>query len=400
MLPNYYEFLNSVKLLSGNKALENIGYELSHLGSKKPIVITDRFLLQIGTVDTVKNAVGNQADLSVVFSDVPPDSSTKVVNEIRKIYEQNRCDGILAVGGGSVIDTSKGLKMLLSQEVDDIMLLMGNEIMKKGKKIPFIVVPTTSGTGSEATLVAVISNPDKGVKMEFISYELLPDAAVLDPRMTETLPPRLTASTGMDALCHAVEAYTCLQKNPMSDAYATTAIKLIVENLETAIRSGGNKSARLALANGSTLAGIAFSNSMVGLVHAIGHAAGGVAHVAHGDAMTILLPYVMEYNMEKLKDLYGELYLYLAGAEAYAATKKEDRGAKAVEAVRALGEKFRELSGLPTKFSEVKDRSGKQLVTMENIPEIAKKAINDGAIINNPVDAGEKEIIEILKRAY
>lgn len=393
MLPQYYEFLNSVKILSGKNALENISYEFNMLGSKKPLLISDAVLLKFGAVDTVKNAVGPSIDLSVDFYDVPPDSSVKVVNELKEIYKSNGCDGILAIGGGSVIDTSKGLRMLLSQGVDDILSLAGSEIMKKGEKIPFIVVPTTSGTGSEATLVAVISNPDKGVKMEFISYELLPDVAVLDGRMTETLPPKTTASTGLDALAHAVEAYSCLQKNPVSDAYAICAMRLIGEYLPKVVADGKDRDARLAMANASLMAGVAFSNSMVGLVHAIGHAAGGVAHIPHGDAMTILLPYVMEYNLQKCREVYSDILLYIAGAEVYAATPSDQRAEKTIEVIRNLSLKLHEATGLPIKLGDAK-------VTRDQLSAIAEKAINDGAIITNPEAAGKKEIMDILLKAF
>ncbi len=393
MLPKYYEFLNSVKILSGDKALENIPYEMKLFKVKKPIILSDNILKKIGTIDKIITAINNELDTSTIFTDIPADSSVKVVNEIKKIYTENECDGIIAVGGGSVIDTAKGVRMLISQQEEDIMNLMGSEILNKGVRVPFIVVPTTSGTGSEGTLVAVISNPDKGIKMEFISYELLPDIAVLDYRMVETMPVKITASTGMDALCHAIEAYTCLQKNPVSDGFAISAIRLIGEYLETAIKKPANKKARLAMANASLLAGIAFSNSMVGLVHAIGHAAGGVSQIPHGDAMAILLPHVMEYNMDKCKDLYADVLLHLCGAKIYAQTAEEDRGIVCVKQIRLMLEQFNELSGLPIRLKDTR-------VQERDFEAIAEKATNDGAIVVNHVGATKKDILDILKKAF
>lgn len=393
MIPKYYEFLNSAKILSGEKALENIPYELKLFKAKKPIILSDEILKKIGTVDKVLTAINNELDTSVIFTDIPADSSVKVVNEIRKVYLENECDSIIAVGGGSVIDTAKGVRMLISQQEDDIMNLMGSEILTKGEKVPFVVIPTTSGTGSEATLVAVISNPDKGIKMEFISYELLPDVAVLDHRMVETMPPRITASTGMDALCHAVEAYTCLQKNPVSDAYSLSAIRLIGEYLETAVTKPADKKARIAMANASLLAGIAFSNSMVGLVHAIGHAAGGVSHIPHGDAMAILLPHVMEFNMDKRNDLYGDVLLHLCGAEIYAKVDKKDRGKVCVDKIRQMLDTYNNLCGLPVRLKDTK-------VKEIDLEPISEKAINDGAIVVNPVGATKEDVLAILKKAF
>jgi alcohol dehydrogenase len=393
MIPKYYEFLNSVKILSGDKALENIPYELKQFNASKPIILSDAMLQKIGTVDIVIKAIGDQLDTSTVFVDIPPDSSYKVVNAIREVYTQNNCDSIIAIGGGSVIDTAKGVRMLISQQAEDIKQLEGSEILKKGIKAPFVVVPTTSGTGSEATLVAVISNPDEGTKKEFVSYELLPDAAVLDVRMTETLPPKITASTGMDALCHALEAYTCLQKNPVSDAYAISAMRLIGEYLEKAVDKPKDKKARIAMANASLLAGIAFSNSMVGLVHAIGHAAGGVSHIPHGNAMAILLPHVMEFNMPKCEKLYGDVLLYLFGPEVYASAPAQERGRLCVEKICQMLHRFNEKCGLPTRLRDDKVKE------IDLLP-IAEKAINDGAIVVNPVGATKEDVLEILKKAY
>ena len=392
MIPSYYEFLNSVKILSGVKALENIPFELRNLGAKRPIILTNDMLVTYGLVDTVTNAF-KESDITVgaVFVDIPADSSIKVVNEIAEVYRKNNCDSIIAIGGGSVIDTSKGLGIVISEDTEDIMKFMGSEIIHK-RKMPFVVVPTTSGTGSEATLVAVIANPDKNVKMEFISYNLLPDVAVLDPRMTISLPPRMTASTGMDALVHAIEAYTCMQKNPLSDVYAYASIKLITEYLPKAVKNGKDEDARLAMANASLMAGAAFSNSMVGLVHAIGHASGGVCHVPHGDAMTILLPHCMEYNMDEMGELYGELLLPLAGADVYASTPKEARPVKALEVVKEMIDKYNKQCGLPKTLSE----SG---VKKEDLERIAKTAINDGAIIVNPKEADYNDVLAILEKA-
>ena len=231
------------------------------------------------------------------------------------------------------------------------------------------------------------------MKMEFISYYLQPDVTVLDARMTLTLPARMTASTGLDALCHAIEACTCLQKNPISHAYGTAAIRMIGEYLERAAKNGRDEEARLAMANASTMAGAAFSNSMVGMVHAIGHALGGVCHVPHADAMTILLPHCMEYNMDMLSDDYGELLLYLAGPEEYAAVRADERGAAMVKKVRELTNRLHDLCGLPRTLKEAK-------VKKEDFEAVAEAALNDGAMIVNPKQVDLQDVIAILERAY
>lgn len=393
MIPKYYEFQNSTKILSGEFALENIPTELKMLNAKRPLFLSDETLKQIGTLQIVLDAIEKQ-DFKVgkIYTQIPPDSDLELIKKIAKIYKEENCDSIIALGGGSVIDTAKGVRMVLSQEIEDIRDLMGAEILTYGKHIPFIAIPTTAGTGSEVTAVAVILEKIKQTKMEFISYNLLPDVAVIDFRMTKTLPKKIAASTGMDALCHAIEAYTCLQKNPMSDAYAISAIKLIGENLIESVEKG-NKQARIAMANASMMAGVSFSNSMVGLVHAIGHALGGVCKVPHGNAMNILLPFCMKYNMDKIGEQYGEILLYLAGEEVYLNTPKDKRGEKTVQIVEEMKEKLNKLTGLPITLKEAG-------VKEEDLPEVAKKAINDGAIIVNPKEAGYEDILKILKEAY
>lgn len=394
MLPSYYEFLNSVKIISGKLALENIPHELKNLGANRPLVLTDSFLVKIGLVQKVLDAFHESGVvIGAVYDNIPPDSSISIVNQTAQIYRLNQCDSIIAIGGGSVIDTAKGLSMVITEGTDDLRQLMGAEVLSKKKTQPFIAIPTTAGTGSEVTLVAVIADPERSLKMEFVSYHLLPDVAVLDPRMTTSLPPKLTASTGMDALCHAVEAYSGIQKNPMSDAYAFAAVNLMREYLAVAVREGKNEEARLALANASLMAGAAFSNSMVGIVHAIGHACGGVCHVAHGDAMTILLPYGMEYNMDVAGKYYGELLLPLAGADVYAQTPPLARAEKAVAVIREWAREFNRLAGLPVCLREVG-------VKEKDFEQIAVKAVNDGAMLANPKDAGIADVLGILAKAY
>lgn len=392
MFPLYYEYHNPVKILSGEAALENIPYEFHALEAKAPLLLSDPGLLTVGAVNTVLRAMAPVVP-AATFTEIPPDSSVAVVNQIAALFREKCCDSIIAVGGGSVIDTAKGVRMVIGQRTDDIESLMGCEVLTAGRHIPFIAVPTTAGTGSEATPVAVISNPERQVKQEYISAHLLPDVAVLDLRMTMTLPAKVTASTGIDALCHAIESYTCLQKNPMSDAYAAGAIPMIMRYLPIAAAQPGNKEARMAMANASLMAGTAFGNSMVGLVHAIGHALGGVCHVAHGDAMSILLPHVMRYNLDKCRSVYGDLLLHLAGPEVYCQTPAHLRAEKSIDIVEAFIQSFGS-TGLPMTLRD----TGR--VTAADLPQVAQTAISDGAIIVNPKAAGITEIIQILKEAF
>ena len=392
MKNNYFEFVNSVKILAGENAINNIAYECDFFGCKNPLLLSDEGLKKIGSVDKFLKILKKDLKITHVYTNIPTDSSTQTINEIVVYYKSNKCDGIIALGGGSVIDTAKGVRMALSQNKTDIMSLMGNEIIKKGKHIPFIVVPTTCGTGSECTAVAVIKNHQTHLKMEFISSELLPDVAVIDVRMTQTLPPKLTASTSIDALTHAIEAYTSLQKNVISDTYALTAIKLISQNLLTVLKKPDDKIARTNIALASTLAGIAFSNAMVGVVHAVGHACGGVCNVPHGNAMACLLVPCMEYNHDVVGDLYGDLLMYFGSPEVYAKTPAEYRGKVAIEKVKEFLKEVSALSGLAITLGEYG-------VLPEHVYNIAQTALNDGAVIVNPKDVSREDVVNILNKS-
>ncbi|MFZ5601751.1 MAG: iron-containing alcohol dehydrogenase, partial [Pseudomonadota bacterium] len=193
MSKSYYEFFCPVKVVAGSAALEHIPYELSTLSASRPLIITDKGVRGAGLIDHVLAAFAESGmDVIDIYDDVPPDSSLKVVKDITRVYREKQCDSIIAVGGGSVIDTSKGVNILVSENGNDLSEFSGVGVLKKPLK-PFFVIPTTAGTGSEVTMVAVISDPDKGVKLPFTSYFLLPNVAILDARMTLTLPPHITA---------------------------------------------------------------------------------------------------------------------------------------------------------------------------------------------------------------
>ena len=393
-VPSYFEFVNSAKLLCGDYAMENIPSEMRLLGSSRPIILSDATLEKIGSVRILTDALSKGGmKASAIYTDIPLDSSIEKVNEISRVYRENNADGIIALGGGSVIDTAKGLRMLISQGGKNILSYVGSEMLGRGQSVPFAAIPTTSGTGSEATSVAVIKDGERKVKLEFISSFLLPDIAVLDVRALESMPARITALTGLDALTHAIEAYSCLQKNPISQCYALTAIKLIMENLENAVRKPKDKDARIAMAIASYIAGASFSNSMVGIVHAIGHSVGGVCSVAHGEAMTILLPICMRYNKDYADSDYSDLLLYLSNADVYASTRKEDRAEKAIDVVVSFIKRIKASAPIATKLSE-------RGVKRSDFEEIAKRALNDGALIVNPRNADKDDILKILEDAF
>lgn len=394
---NGFEFACPTKIVCGAHALAKVPDELEDRGVAHPLVMTDAGLVKLGVAEKltrVLDAAGVTYDL---FSDVPPDSSMEVVTRVAHLYEERGCDGFVALGGGSVIDTTKGAAASLASAGVDFSTLQGSEILR-GDLPPFIAIPTTAGTGSEVTLVAVVADTQEHVKLSFTSYKLVPHVAVLDPALTMSLPPKLTATTGMDALTHAIEAYTSIQKNPVSDAFAVKAIEMIAQNLSVACADGGNEDARTNLALASLMAGAAFSNAMVGIVHALGHSLGGLCHVPHGQAMMLLLPHCVRFNVYHgvHAGLYGELLPALApslAAQTGAEATPADRDLAVCDELFAMNERFHTAYGVPTKLSEL----GLERGVLE---EVAKQARYDGAALYNETEITIDAALDILNAAY
>ena len=394
MTSRYYEFYCPVKILSGLRALEHLPMELAERGCSRPMVLTDEGVKKAGLVDHVLT-VFDQADVSIAatFDRIPPDSSTDVVAEIADLFAKSSCDSLIAIGGGSVMDTAKAANILVSEGGNNLLDYSGAGRLTRPLK-PLVAIATTAGTGSEVTAVAVIKDTKNKQKIPFQSAYLLPTLAVIDPRMTLTVPPQLTAATAMDALTHAMESYTCLSKNPISDAYAAAAIRRIVTALPAVLAKPDHAEARLDLAEAATMAGIAFSNSMVGLVHAIGHSLGAVCNLHHGTCMSLLLPYVLEYNRDSILEALGETLAFVAGPDVYAKTPADARADAAIAAIRDLRDSIFEATQLPRSLHE----SGK--VEKSQFARIAELTVDDGALIFNPVEADEADVLAILERAW
>ena len=394
MSQSYYEFFNPVKIISGYQALEHIPHELASLRVSRPLLITDEGVVQARLLEPVKQAlyVGGVA-LADIFHDVPPDSSTITVTTIAQCYRKNDADSMIAIGGGSVIDTAKAVNILASMGGDDLLAYRGSGILTQQLK-PLFVLPTTAGTGSEVTKIAVIHDEVSGRKIPYASAFLMPDVAVLDPRMTMTLPASITAATAMDAMTHAIEAFLGTAKNPLSDAYAVAAIRGIKENLSRVLDNPADSNARLKLAEAAAMAGIAFSNSMVGLVHAIGHSMGAICHLSHGVCMNLMLPYVLRYNLPRCEAAMAELLLPLAGADVYSQTSPTQRPARAIAAICAMRDELFERTGLPRTLSESKQVRQSELV------DIARMSLDDGALLYNRVDADYGQVLGLLREAW
>ncbi|WP_421351237.1 iron-containing alcohol dehydrogenase [Aeromonas veronii] len=393
-MSRYYDFFCPVKLLAGEQALEQLASELASLGARRPLLLTDKGVNATGLATLLANVLAEgELPVAAIWDEIPADSSTAVVERIAKRYRELDCDSLVALGGGSVIDTAKAVNILTSMGGDHLLDYSGAGCLTRPLK-PLAVVPTTAGTGSEVTLVAVIKDEASGRKVPFTSPFLLPQLAVLDPRLTQGLPLNITAATAMDAMTHAIEAFIGTAKNPVSDALALMAVEKIASALPQIIHDPQNKQLRLQLAEGSTLAGMAFSNSMVGLVHALGHSLGARCHLPHGLCMNLFLPTVLDYNRPEVDSELARLLLPLVGAERFAATPAHQRAEATITAIRTLRDTLWQAVKLPRTMSEagVSDRS---LLT-----EIRDLAVNDGALLFNRKYADREQLLTLLERAW
>lgn len=393
-MSRYYDFFCPVKLLAGEQALEQLASELASLGARRPLLLTDKGVNATGLATLLANVLAEgELPVAAIWDEIPADSSTAVVERIAKRYRELDCDSLVALGGGSVIDTAKAVNILTSMGGDHLLDYSGAGCLTRPLK-PLAVVPTTAGTGSEVTLVAVIKDEASGRKVPFTSPFLLPQLAVLDPRLTQGLPLNITAATAMDAMTHAIEAFIGTAKNPVSDALALMAVEKIASALPQIIHDPQNKQLRLQLAEGSTLAGMAFSNSMVGLVHALGHSLGARCHLPHGLCMNLFLPTVLDYNRPEVDSELARLLLPLVGAERFAATPAHQRAEATITAIRTLRDTLWQAVKLPRTMSEagVSDRS--------LLGEIRDLALNDGAMLFNRKDADREQLLTLLERAW
>ena len=373
------------KVVFGENTALDVAIEVENLKCKKALIVTDRDLVKNTDIpEKIKKALGN---LCVgIFSDVEADSGVHIVNQGAKVGKELGVDCLVSVGGGSAIDTAKGMAIIL-KEGGKLQDYAGFQILTR-PQTPHIVIPTTAGTGSEVTYIAVIKDHQEGRKLLFGDYNILPNVAILDPKMTEGLPPKLTAATGMDAMCHAIEAMHSLQREPVADGMALHAIRLIKEFLLRAVQNGKDMTARGQMLIAATLAGSAFSNAQVGLVHALAHSVGARFKVHHGLANSILLPACLRYNA----DACGDVYLNILSA--LGVNVKGIPVDQAGEAVADEIGKFTKELGLPQRLRDAG-------VPEEGLKECSELALSDGAIVYNPKFISDsEEVLKVYQQAW
>jgi alcohol dehydrogenase len=380
-----FVFWSPTKIVFGEKTALDVAMEVENLKCKKVLIVTDKDLAKNTDIpEKIKKALGN---LCVgIFSDVEADSGIHIVNQGGKLGKELGADCLVSVGGGSAIDTAKGIAIVL-KEGGKLQDYVGFQVLTR-PQTPHIVIPTTAGTGSEVTYVAVIKDHEEGRKLLFGDYNILPNVAILDPRMTEGLPPILTAATGMDAMCHAIEALHSLQKEPIADGMALYAIKLIKEFLPRAVQNGKDMLARGQMLIAANMAGAAFSNAQLGMVHALAHSVGARFKVQHGLANSILLPACLRYNA----DACGDVYLNVLSALGVNTESIGSDEAGDVAANNLI--EFTKKLGLPQRLRDVG-------VPEEGLKECSELALSDGAIVYNPKFISDSaEVLKVYQQAW
>ncbi|MBI4964073.1 MAG: iron-containing alcohol dehydrogenase [Desulfomonile tiedjei] len=363
-------FQTTPRIVMGPGSAERIAEEAARLAAKKIMIITDPGLVQTGIVGRFEELLKTAGCSVERFADVEPDPRHEVATQAAERTREAAAELIVAIGGGSSLDIAKAASILVTNQ-EPISSLFGID-MVKSRGLPTIVVPTTAGTGSEVTPIVILSDHQEKLKKGIVSPHLFPACAILDPELTLGLPAAMTAATGMDALIHAVEAYTSRNATRFTDLLALDAMGLIFRNIRTAFANGSDLQARSNMLEGSMLAGMAFANAGVTAVHAFAYPIGAEFHIPHGVANSIMLTAVMEFNMlgnlpkfARMAEVFGE--------EIYGLSER--RAAQmAVEALRTLASDLK----VPNRLSEFG-------VKAEDIPSLARGVMKVTRLLaNNP----------------
>lgn len=384
---NDFLFSAVADVLSGAGTSGQLGDMAAGMGITRALVVTDPGIIKFGLLDSaVANLEANNIALHI-YSDVVADPPEAVVMDAVRVAQEFGCDGVIGFGGGSSMDVAKLLAVLIKGEQALADIYGVNQI--SGGRLPLIQVPTTAGTGSEATMVSIITTGET-TKAGVVSRTLLADKIILDAGLTTGLPPAVTAATGIDAMVHAIEAFTTKRlKNPLSDMLACEALRLMAGNIETAVKQGDNLEARSAMLLGAMLAGQAFANAPVAAVHALAYPLGGNYHIPHGLSNSLVLPHVLRFNAAHAGDLYAQLApIILPGIEL-----PQDP----IAITELLADYFLTLAhdlGLPTTLQQMN-------IAKSDLNLLAEEAmLQQRLLINNPREVSLEDALAIYEQAF
>lgn len=382
------EFIMPAHMVVGSQALEQVGALCQKRGWKKALIVSDKIMASLGLVAKVEALLKESGIGSAAYTGVNTEPVVEYVQEGLNLYRAEGCDFVVSIGGGSPIDTAKAIAVLVTNSGSIEQYKGIGKITTPG--VPMVAIPTTAGTGSEATIYTVITDQKTDVKMLIGSPYLMPTIAVVDPMLTVSSPPGVTAATGVDALVHAIEAYVSVKRQPMTDIFCLSAIELISQNIRQAWSNGNNIEAREKMMLGALQAGIAFSNSSVALVHGMSRPIGAHFHIAHGVSNAALLAAVTEFS------LIGDPVRYAHVAKAMG---------EPVEGLSMMAAADRSVTAIRRLVKDIKIPSLRQLGVererlLELAPSMADAAIDSGSPANNPRKPTRQEIIELYQLAY
>ena len=377
-------FFASPEIVFGEDAL---GY-LDEIEGRRAFIVTDENMVRLGFVDRVIGHLEKAGIETRVFAEVEPDPSLETVKRGAQVALAYEPDWIVGLGGGSAMDAAKAVWVLYERPDLEPDAISPAEMLGLRKKARLIAIPTTSGTGAEVTWAVVLTDTKERRKLGLGSRENVADIAIVDPVFVAELPPQITADTGMDALTHAIEGYTCTWRNDFSDGLCLKAIELVFDYLPRAYAEG-DREAREKMHNAATIAGLGFGNALAALAHSMGHSLGGVFHVPHGRAVGLFLPYTIEFAVRGGGTRYAEIARFLG----LAAESEEDGAANLVSAIRGLLKRL----GQPSTIEEL----GISLDEFEReLPKLVENAENDSCAVTSPRIPSTEEFERLYRYAY
>jgi alcohol dehydrogenase len=372
------------EFIFGTGAIHLVGRYLRNFGAHKALLVTDPGLVHFGWAGKVLDILSGEGIGATVFSEISPNPRDNQVMAGAELYLEERCDVIVAVGGGSPMDCAKGIGIVCTNKRHILEMEGIDQVGVPGP--PLVCIPTTSGTSADVSQFAIINHTEERRKIAIISKTMVPDVALIDPMTTVTMPPYLTACTGIDALVHAVEAYVSTANSPLLDLHALEAIRLVCTTLPQVLASPDDVSLRNNMTLASLQAGLAFSNASLGAVHAMAHSLGGLLDLPHGECNALLLQHVVNFNFSEA----STRYLKIGGAMGL-----HLHGLSAKEAQHAI---FTKIDTLRRQVG-ITSTLGQQGATLADIPALADKALRDPCMVTNPRSPTRRDIEVVYEEA-
>lgn len=381
-----HAFLSPNRILFGIDAVKGVAAEVKQLGGKKVLIVTDPGLIKARLVEPIKASLDSEGITFSLYDQVEPEPPARIVDQCTRYLKDENCDLIIGVGGGSSLDVAKGASIMATNE-GSILNYSGVDVVPK-RGLPKILIPTTAGTGSEVTRILVVTDEASNIKKAIYSNHVLSDVAIVDPMMTLSMPPKVTADTGIDALVHAIETYVSANATPFSDILAIEAITLIAENVTKAFAKGENIEARYPMSLAATISGLAFGSGGLGAVHALSNPLGIEYHLPHGRTNAIMLPHIMTYNLIGNPTKFA--WIAEAMGEEVEGLSPMEAGALAVEAVKELLNQLK-----------ISIRLRDYDIPEKDIPALVEGAMKVSHLfVPNPRNLSREDVEEIFRVAW